>query len=298
MELIVVTGLSGAGRRSVLSVLEDMGCTALDNVPVKLLDSLLELETKVHPDRPRLAVGMDSRQDDFIGSFVPALEALQGKGIFTTVLFLEASDEVLLRRFSETRRPHHLAPQASPADGIAKERHLLSPIRDRANAILDTSKLNLTELRQRILELLPSVPSTQTTVRVLSFGFKHGIPSEADVVWDARFLPNPYYVPELRPLTGREGPVQDFLMASREFQGFLDRAEDWLRWSLPLIKQEGRAYHTIAIGCTGGQHRSVALVELLAKRLRTDLPGLVVQHRELKAAIKDGGSPWDSGPSL
>ncbi len=282
MELIIVTGLSGAGRHSVLGALEDSGCTALDNVPARLLEPLLELEAKLRPGRDRLAVGMDSRQEDFVHDFEPLMARLQDGSIPVQVVFVEAEDSVLLRRYSETRRPHHLALLGTAEEGIRRERELLAPIRAQASIILDTSQLSLSELRQRLASLLPDLPARETAIRLLSFGFKRGVPPDADVVLDARFLPNPFYVEALKPLSGKDSPVKEYLLEYPEFREFLDRTESWLRWSLPLVRQEGRAYHTLAIGCTGGQHRSVALVELLAQRLRPDVAALVVRHRELK----------------
>jgi UPF0042 nucleotide-binding protein len=281
MELIVVTGLSGAGRHSVLGALEDSGCTALDNVPPRLLEPLLELESKLQPGHERLVVGMDSRQADFAQEFGPLLESLRVGNIPVQVVFVEAGEEVLLRRYSETRRPHHLALLGTAGEGIRRERDLLAPIRALATTILDTSHLSLSELRLRIAALVPQLPTRHTAVRLLSFGFKRGVPADADVILDARFLPNPYYVEALKSLTGQDWPVQEYLLESHEFREFLERAESWLRWSLPLVQQEGRAYHTLAIGCTGGQHRSVALVEMLAQRLKRDVAALTVRHREL-----------------
>jgi UPF0042 nucleotide-binding protein len=281
MELIVVTGLSGAGRHSVMGALEDSGCTALDNVPPRLLEPLLELESKLQPARDRLVVGMDSRQADFAQEFGPLLERLRTGNVPVQVVFVEAEDSVLLRRYSETRRPHHLALLGSAGEGIQREREILAPIRAMATTILDTSGLSLSELRQRIAALVPQLPTRSTAVRLLSFGYKRGVPADADVVLDARFLPNPYYVEALKPLTGRDPAVREYLLEAPEFREFLERTEAWLRWSLPLVRQEGRAYHTLAIGCTGGQHRSVALVELLAHRLQRDVAALTVRHREL-----------------
>jgi len=281
MELIVVTGLSGAGRHSVLGALEDTGCTALDNVPVRLLEPLMELESKLQASHDRLVVGMDSRQADFATEFGPLLERLRIGNTPVQVVFVEASDDILLRRYSETRRPHHLALLGTAGEGIRRERELLAPIRALATTILDTSHLSLSELRLRIAALVPHLPTRHTAVRLLSFGFKRGVPADADVILDARFLPNPYYVEALKPLNGKDWPVQEYLLEAPEFREFLQRAEDWLRWSLPLVQQEGRAYHTLAIGCTGGQHRSVALVEMLAHRLRNDVAALSIRHREL-----------------
>lgn len=281
MELIIVTGLSGAGRHSVLGALEDSGCTTLDNVPPRLLEPLLELEAKLQSGHERLAVGMDSRQVDFAREFGPLLERLRTGNAPVQVIFVEAEDEVLLRRYSETRRPHHLALLGTAGEGIQRERELLAPIRALATTILDTSRLSLSDMRQRLAGLVPQLPTRSTAVRLLSFGFKRGVPQDADVVLDARFLPNPYYVEALKPMTGQDSAVQAYLLESPEFREFLERAEAWLRWSLPLVQQEGRAYHTLAIGCTGGQHRSVALVELLGHRLRSSVAALVVRHREL-----------------
>jgi len=282
MELVIVTGMSGAGRRSVLSALEDAGCTALDNVPARLLEPLLDLEAKLNPSRPRLAVGMDNRHPEFAEEVPALVDRLLDSSIPVYVVFVEAEDDILLRRFSESRRPHFLAKDGGLLEAIQAERRSLAPIRAMATAILDTSTLTLSQLRKRIQELLPDLPMEGTTLRLISFGFKHGLPPESDMVLDARFLPNPHYVTELKPLTGKDIPVRDFLMKSDVFGTFLALTENWILWAWPYIQQEGRAYHTIAIGCTGGQHRSVALVEMLAQRLRRDIPKLVLNHRELQ----------------
>lgn len=281
MELVIVTGMSGAGRRSVLSALEDAGCTAIDNVPARLLEPLLSLEAKLNPSRPRLAVGMDNRHGEFVEEFMPLLERLQDGSIPVYTVFVEADDATLVRRFSESRRPHFLAEDGDVAAAIDQERQLLAPIRGQASAILNTSRLTLSQLRQRIAELLPDLPIQGTTLRLVSFGFKYGLPSDADMVLDARFLPNPHYVAELKSLTGKDQPVREYLMKSELFSSFLAMTENWIHWAWPHLTQEGRAYFTLAIGCTGGQHRSVALVEQLAVRLRRDIPKLIVQHREI-----------------
>lgn len=284
MELVIVTGLSGAGRRSVLSALEDAGCIAIDNVPARLLEPLLELEGKLNTTRPRLAVGMDNRHKEFATEFGPLIERLAEHGIAVHTVFVEADDDVLIRRFSESRRPHFLAGENGDlAEAIQKERELLAPVRSHASAIINSSHLTLSQLKRRIQELLPQIPMPGTTLRLLSFGFKFGLPEDADMVLDARFLPNPYYVKELRALTGRDKPIQAFLEKSEDFNTFLALAQKWILWTWPLIQQESRAYHTIAIGCTGGQHRSVALVECLGQRLKKDIPSLIIQHREVKS---------------
>lgn len=283
MELVLVTGLSGAGRRSVLNALEDTGCATLDNIPVNLLGPLLELQPRLNPGRTRLAVGLDHRHVDFASNLVPELERLSEGGTQLFVIFCEADDATLVRRYSETRRPHFLVEaEGSVAAAVARERRLLADVRAHANAVLDTTSLSLSQLRQHLQEMLPAGGSQGTALRLLSFGFKFGMPVDADMVLDARFLPNPHYEPDLKPLTGREAPVQSWLLASDSFQTFLALAENWLRYAWPYIVEEGRAYHTVAIGCTGGQHRSVALAELLGARLRDEIPGLQVQHRELQ----------------
>lgn len=281
MELVIVTGLSGAGRRSVLGALEDAGCTSLDNVPARLLEPLLELEAELNPNRSKLAVGMDSRHAEFAVELAPLVRRLIDKGIPVYVIFIEASDDVLLRRFSESRRPHFFAQNGSLIEAITKERHLLRPVRDVANAIIDTSLFSLSQLRQHISDLLPSLPVYGTVLRLISFGFKHGTPVESDMVIDARFLPNPYYVSELRELTGKDVMVKDFLMKFDMFTTFLALTEEWITWSWPYIQRDGRMYHSVAIGCTGGQHRSVALVDILIQRLRQKIPKLVAVHQHL-----------------
>ena len=281
MELVVVTGLSGAGRRSVLGALEDVGCTSLDNVPARLLEPLLELEAELNPTRPKLAVGMDSRHAEFAVELAPLIRRVIDKGIPVYVVFIEASDEVLMRRFSEARRPHFLSQNGSLADAIVKERDLLQPVRKIANVIIDTSSLSLSQLRRHIAEALPGLPVCDTVLRLISFGFKYGMPVESDMVMDARFLPNPYYVSELRELTGKDYRVQEFLMQFGVFTTFLSMAEEWIAWSWPYIQKEGRMHHSVAIGCTGGQHRSVALVDILAQRLRLKIPKLITVHQRL-----------------
>lgn len=283
MELVLVTGLSGAGRRSVLNALEDAGCETLDNIPVGLLGPLLELHPKLNPSRTRVAVGLDHRHVDFGKAFLVELDRLEQAGARPFTIFCEADDATLIRRYSETRRPHHLVEETgSVSAAVLSERRRLADVRARAQAVLDTSSLTLSQLQRRVLDLLPPSGLQRTSLRLMSFGFKHGVPVDADMVLDARFLPNPHYVPSLKPLTGRDLPVRTWLLESDAFQTFLALAENWLRWAWPYIQEEARAYHTVAIGCTGGQHRSVALAELLGERLVLDIPQLQVQHRELR----------------
>jgi UPF0042 nucleotide-binding protein len=265
----------------VLGVLEDANYLALDNVPFQLLGPLLELENRAGISNGRLAVGMDSRHVEFSMHFSQVLEQLQTQTIKPFVLYLDCEDEILIRRYSETRRPHHMAGDGAIAHGIAKERQLLQVVKDQASLVLDTSQMTLYQLKLRVAEILPKCPTVATHLNIMSFGFKHGIPGEADMVMDARFLPNPYYVPELRPLTGKDAEILAFLERFKEFGEFLDHLESWLTWSWPHILEETKAYHTVAIGCTGGRHRSVALAEKLAERLRGKVETMNVRHREL-----------------
>ncbi|MCL1909079.1 MAG: RNase adapter RapZ [Holophagaceae bacterium] len=282
MELTIVTGLSGAGRRSVLGALEDVGFFALDNVPAQLLSPLLELESKAGNDIVRVAVGMDSRQLECPENFDVILERLNAQGTQTFVLYLDCEDETLIRRYSESRRPHRFAGDWTIAEGIARERALLQPVKELASAVLDTSYLTLYQLRQRITEIVPRCLSSETHLKIISFGFKHGLPAEADSVFDARFLPNPFYVPELRQLTGQDVEIQAYLQQFTEFNEFLGKLEDWLAWSWPHVLNESKAYHNVAVGCTGGRHRSVALAEKLAERLEGKIQNISVQHRDIK----------------
>ena len=265
----------------MLGAIEDANYAALDNVPFQLLGPLLELESKGGIGSGRLAIGMDGRHPEFPKNFAPALQQLRDLGIEPFVLYLECEDEILIRRYSETRRPHHSAAGGTVAAGIAREREALQPVKELASLILDTSHLNLYQLKQRVTEILPKCPNRGTRLNIVSFGFKRGLPYEADMVFDARFLPNPYYVPELRPLTGRDTAIVGYLERFSEFTEFLDRMEGWLTWSWPHILEETKAYHTVAIGCTGGHHRSVALAEKLAERMRERLNDVIVLHREL-----------------
>lgn len=283
MELVIVTGLSGAGRRSVLSALEDAGCTAIDNVPARLLEPLISLEAKLNPTRLRLAVGMDNRHADFQEAFLPLLEGFKTTETQVFTIFVEAEDSILLRRFSESRRPHYFAHGGDVAAAIQAERKLLEPVRALSSAVIDTSRLTLSQLRQRISQLLPDMPTQGTTLRLVSFGFKYGIPTDADMVLDARFLPNPHYIPELKPLTGKEAAVQSYLQQSELFRSFIAMSSNWIQWCWPFVSDEARAYFTVAIGCTGGQHRSVALVEALGRELQKTIPNHIVHHRELES---------------
>jgi UPF0042 nucleotide-binding protein len=266
----------------VLGILEDSGLVALDNVPFQLLGPLLEFESKTSMGKARIAVGMDSRHPEFHLNFAPMLDQLDHQGVAAFVIYLECEDKALIRRYSETRRPHIYAGEGGIAFGIAREREMLQAVKDRATIVIDTSNLTLGQLRQRVADILPKCHSPKTQLKIISFGFKHGLPAEADMLYDARFLPNPFYVPQLRSLSGEDAQIHEYLSGFKEFNEFVDRMESWIEWSWPFVLEESKAYHNVAIGCTGGRHRSVALAEKLAARLSGQIENIFVHHRDLK----------------
>jgi RNase adapter protein RapZ len=276
--VVVVTGLSGAGRTTALRALEDLGFFCIDNLPTVLAPDAVALCEK--GGMTRVALGMDVRVRVFLGEVGRVLSQLEDNGRRDlSVLFLDASDETILRRFSETRRPHALATYgslthaASVLEGVTVERERLAPLRARATGVIDTTSLGVHELRRQVIAKFgpASGTSERMTVRVLSFGFKYGPPADADLVFDVRFLKNPYFVPDLKRLPGTEPAVRDFVMGLPETAEFLQRTLDLLRWVVPKYEQEGKSYLTIAFGCTGGMHRSVVLAEHVAATLDATL---------------------------
>lgn len=276
--LVVVTGLSGAGKNSVLRALEDSGYEAVDNPPLRLV------ETLARSDRP-LAVGIDARTRDFSARAVVAtLDRLHEiRGTRPELLFLSAATESLQRRFSETRRRHPLALSGTVGEGIETERALLQPLRDAADWTIDTSGLSLSDLRQMIERHFgPGGPGMAITL--VSFGFPSGLPREADLVLDSRFLRNPHYIPDLRPKTGLDPEVRAYIASDPEFPEFFDRITGLINFLLPRFARESKKYAMIAVGCTGGRHRSVSLVEMLGSRLRAASWSVLTEHRNLQAA--------------
>jgi UPF0042 nucleotide-binding protein len=265
-EIVVVTGLSGAGRSQAGAALEDQGWYVMDNLPTALITKVAELVSGAGREVQKLAlvVGRDAGQ---LGELEEAIGALRGSGERVKVLFLDASDEVLVRRFEGTRRRHPLAHEGV-VEAIADERHRLAPIKALADIVIDTTELNVNQLRERIADLFAGEDTSAMQVLVLSFGFKHGVPLDVDNVLDVRFLPNPHWVEELRPLTGLDEPVRSYVLGQPEAKEFLERAGYLFEFLVPAYMKEGKSYLTIAIGCTGGRHRSVVLAEELANRLR------------------------------
>lgn len=281
MELLVVTGMSGAGKSTALNALEDIGFYCVDNVPVPLLPELVSLACSRDSQR-RLAVGIDAREPSYLRDFAEVQERLEKAGHRVEVLFLEAPTDVLVRRYSETRRKH---PMGHLPQAIDDERELLQGLRTRTTATIDTATLKARELRQMIRDRYGTRGVLHLVL--MSFGFKSGLPTFADLVFDVRFLVNPYYIPELRRKSGLDAAVADYVLGQAEATELLDHLEGLLRFMVPATVREGRSYLTAAIGCTGGQHRSVALTERLAARLSAGEPlsrpppQLIVRHRDI-----------------
>jgi UPF0042 nucleotide-binding protein len=280
MHIIVVTGVSGAGKSTALRALEDAGYYCVDNMPLPLMEGFVDL-LAASGKAGEVAVGVDAREGTFLDTHRQVLATLRSHGHRIEVLFLDASDDVLVRRFSETRRRHPLAGE-DLREGIGREREILRALHDDANAVVDTGNLNVHQLKGVIQERYRRSGDI-LAVTLLSFGFKHGLPAEADIVLDVRFLPNPYFVEALSARTGEEPVVRDFVLQNEDAQGFLERAEALVDFVLPRAEREGKAYLTVAVGCTGGRHRSVAVVQELAKRLPQRHP-LTVRHRDLGRA--------------
>ncbi len=284
MRLVIVSGRSGSGKSTALAVLEDNGFYCIDNLPAGLLPQLAEqalLDTEV--SRPQVAVSIDARNHPAQLELLPGLlEQLRSRGIRSELLFLDADDATLLKRFSETRRRHPLSSETrSLSEAIRAEAQLLAPIADIADLHIATAGLNLYQLRDTLTLRLLDQPAPGTAFLIESFGFKHGMPVDADLVFDVRCLPNPYWVTELRPHSGLEQPVIDYLSAQSEVSEMYQDIHAYLSKWLPRIAASNRSYVTVAIGCTGGHHRSVYLVERLGAALRTQLNNVQIRHREL-----------------
>ena len=278
--IAVVTGLSGAGRSTVLNALEDLGFYCVDNLPPALSTHFSQLAAE-QDGLQRLALGLDLRAGGFLGDIDGALGALEHAGHHVEVLFVEASDAALVNRFNETRRSHPLADKGDLLPAIARERELLSTLRARATRVFDTSRWSKHDLRRAVVEHIAGGDArSKMRIRVLSFGFKFGIPMDADLMFDVRFLPNPHFVPELKPKTGEDDDVYEFVMKHDEAKSHLDHVAALLRETIPLYEREGKTYLTIAIGCTGGKHRSVSMARALVREL--SLPMESIEHRDHK----------------
>lgn len=283
--ILIITGLSGSGKTHVARALEDVGWFCVDNLPTALIPRFADLITGSEELR-RSALVVDMREREFLKQFPGVFRGLRAKGVAVSLMFLESEEKVLQRRFSETRRPHPLAINQPAIEGIREEREALRPIRKMADAILDTSDYTVHQLRDYVREHYDLRPdaSAQMVVSVMSFGYKYGVPPEADLVFDARFLPNPNFVPRLKALTGNNAPVIRYMNRQKDTGRFLKRLDEFLSYVVPQYVKEGKSYLTIAIGCTGGRHRSVMIANAVAEALAKKGQAVRVRHRDLRQA--------------
>ena len=287
MNLLVVTGLSGAGKSMAVNALEDIGFFCIDNIPAGLMPRLIDFALQGENQLSRVAVVLDVRGLRTARDVDEALAALDEKQVDCEILFLDASDEVIQRRYKETRRQHPLTiSEGLPIrEAIARERQMLTPLRERAKYVIDTSMLTTAQNRERVCSLFLNKGQTGMSLMVVSFGFKYGVPQEADLVFDVRCLPNPFYVPELKNLTGLDQAVVDYVMQSPESQEFLRRIESFLEYALPLYVKEGKSQLMIAVGCTGGKHRSITFARKIGEFCQKLGYAPSVQHRDAKRTM-------------
>lgn len=282
VDVVVVTGMSGSGRSTAIHALEDLGYYCIDNLPSALVEQFVSLFAGSHVGKSKVGLGMDLRDSGYVDAWPAVRKALEKAGHRVTVVFLDAGDDALTRRYSETRRLHPLGAGRDLQDAIRAERDLLEPVERAADLVLDTSAMTVHDLKRRLRSFAEGSEAYRgPTVTLKSFGFKFGSLVDAHLLFDVRFLPNPYFVPELRPLTGLDPAVSGHVLGHQLAGDFLDRAMDFLDFLLPHYAEEGRAYLTIGIGCTGGKHRSVAIVEECARRLRQHGAAVVVRHRDI-----------------
>lgn len=280
-EIVIITGLSGAGRSTAAKSLEDLDWFVADNLPPAMLVTMLDLARRARTEVPRVAAVVDVRSRAFTTDLKSALAELDATGAHPYVVFLEASDETLVRRFDNVRRPHPLQENGRVIDGINAEREQLQAVRAQADLVVDTTALNIHELRARMRDAFGNEQDTAIRVTVVSFGFKYGLPVDADMVVDCRFLPNPHWVPELAPLTGQDAAVRDYVLGQRGTEDFLRAYLEALEITLSGYERSGKHFVTLAVGCTGGKHRSVAIAEEIAARLAANWSAVQVAHRDL-----------------
>ena len=282
LQFVIITGLSGAGKSQAMDSFEDAGWFCVDNLPPELVPTLVDLFRREGSKVDRVAVVSDVRGGEYFGRLEQLLEELHERGVEHTVVFLEASNEALVRRFKETRRRHPAADGGSVIDGIRRERRLLAPLRERATLVVDTSDISIHELKARLnKDIIQHSRRTNIVFAVVSFGYKYGIPIDADLLFDVRFLPNPHYDLRLRPLTGLDAEVRDFVLASPDTAEYLEHLLGLLDFLFPRYAAEGKAHLTIGVGCTGGRHRSVAIAQLIGERYEKQGYYTIVRHRDM-----------------
>jgi UPF0042 nucleotide-binding protein len=283
IQVVILTGVSGSGKSTALRALEDAGFYCVDNLPIIIVEKLLELSAHTAGEVSRIALGVDAREGRFLAEAPRVIRELRQQGAEVEIVFLDSTDESLIRRYSETRRRHPLAGEGTVADGIAAERLALAELKALADEVIDTTTLNVHELKKLVTRRFAAAgENTRLGVTVVSFGFRFGIPTHADLVLDVRFLPNPYFVPELRPYPGTDPKVADYVLSQPDARAFLERLQDLLAFLLPRYRSEGKSYLTIAIGCTGGKHRSVALAAALSERLSAAGQPSRLWHRDVE----------------
>lgn len=283
LQFMMVTGTSGSGKTQALKCLEDLGFFCVDNLPPALFQKFTELCTQPGKDVKKVALGIDIRERVFFDDLVSNLEGLQANGYHVELLFLEAQDDILVRRFSESRRPHPLLPQRPVIEGIQLERERLQGLRNRAHRVLDTSDFSVHDLKSWMIQHYQERNDEQTLkISLLSFGYKFGVPVDVDIVFDVRFLRNPHFVPDLQPLTGEHAEIQQFVLDNKEGKDFLGHLRELLAFLLPLFEREQRSYLTIAFGCTGGRHRSVSMAIRMKDILKNLGYEVTLRHREIQ----------------
>ena len=283
VQVVILTGMSGSGKSSALRALEDAGFYCVDNLPIIFVEKLLELSGHTAGEVSRIALGVDAREGRFLSEAPRTIQEVRQKGSDVEVLFFDASDDALVRRYSETRRRHPLAGEGGTVhDGIEAERRALADLKALADEVVDTTTLNVHELKRLVTRRFVGAEGSRLGVTVVSFGFRFGIPTHADMVLDVRFLPNPYFLPELRPFPGTDPRVAAYVLGQPDAKAFLERLADLSAFLLPRYRAEGKSYLTVAIGCTGGKHRSVALAQALAQRLEQSGQPVRLWHRDVE----------------
>lgn len=282
MRIIIITGLSGSGKSTASRALEDMGFFCVDNLPIALLPKLFDFQLASFGEHSKIALVMDLREKDFLKGYPEVFARLREDGFRLEILFLEASDEVLVRRYRETRRTHPLADGGDVSEGIRKEREMLDSLRSLATLVVDTSAYNVHQLQEAIRELFGQrPPGRRMTLTFLSFGYSRGVPYEAEVLIDVRFLPNPYFVEKFKTLPGTDAQIREYLLGFEETRDFVSRFVGLLEYLLPLYEREGKVYLTVAVGCTGGRHRSVVIAEELGRSFSQEY-SVRLRHRDLE----------------
>ena len=283
MRFVVVTGMSGGGKSTVLKMLEDAGFYCVDNLPLSLVEKFVELITMPNSEVSKVALGLDVRSDQSFEDATRILEQLKSRGYAFEILFLETDEKTLIKRYKETRRVHPLAPEGRVEDGVQKERKVLENVRRSADYVIDTSHLLTRELKEELDRIfVENEEYNNLMVTVMSFGFKYGIPADADLVFDVRFLPNPYYIDQLKHKTGNDREVQDYVMSFPEAGNFMEKLVDMIRFLIPNYVKEGKHSLVVAVGCTGGRHRSVTLANELYKRMKDQgTYGIKLYHRDV-----------------